>query len=90
MAPLSRLKESVDHLNEQLANADHLGDAERQSLESLLAEVARVLDREDDYEPDHEGLAEQLREATEDFEEAYPRLTHAVGRVIDALSGLGI
>ena len=90
MAPLSRLKESVDHLHEQLAGADHLGAAERESLESLLGEVARLLDREDEHEPDHESLAEQLREATEDFEEAHPVLTHAVGRVIDALSSLGI
>lgn len=93
MAPLSRLKQSVDQLNQQLAGAEHLGDAERESLESLLAEVARLLDREDDEgaeAPDHEGLAEQLRDATEDFEEAHPTLTHAIGRVVDALSGLGI
>lgn len=93
MAPLSRLKESVDSLHEQLARAGELGDAERASLESLLSEVARLLDRDDeahDDAPDHEGLAEQLREATADFEEAHPTLTHAVGRVVDALSRLGI
>ncbi len=92
MAPLTRLKESVDHLQEQLTGADHLGDEERASLEALLGQVARLLDREEgvDDEPDHETLAEQLREATDDFEEAHPVLTHAVGRVIDALSNLGI
>ncbi len=92
MAPLSRLKESVDHLHEQLADADHLGEAERKSLETLLGDVARLLDRDDEQEPapDHESLAEQLKDAAEDFEEAHPVLTHAVGRVIDALSSLGI
>lgn len=90
MAPLSRLQESVDHLHEQLATAEHLGDVERQSLESLLGEVARVLDREDEESPEPEGLADQLRDVAEDFEEAHPVLTHALGRVIDALSSLGI
>jgi len=93
MAPLSRLKDSVDALHEQLSDSDHLGQSERESLESLLSEVARLLDRDDDDHaepPDHEGLAEQLREATEDFEEAHPVLTHAVGRVVAALSNLGI
>ena len=38
MAPLTRLKESVEHLHEQLEGADHLGADERASLEQLLGE----------------------------------------------------
>ena len=41
MAPLSRLKDSVDALHEQLSGADHLGQSERESLESLLSEFER-------------------------------------------------
>ena len=96
MAPLKRLKERVDALHQQLSNAGELGDSDRKSLETLLTDVARVLDRDDESreaeaeENEHETLAEQLRDAAEDFEEHHPALTHAVGRVADALSSLGI
>lgn len=96
MAPLKRLKERVDALHQQLTKADELEDSDRESLETLLADVARVLERDDEAhepaadEPEDETLVEQLREAAGDFEEQHPALTHAVGRVADALSRLGI
>lgn len=93
MAPLQRLKERVDALHQTLSTTDELDEGERASLESLLADVARVLERDDEaHEPtEHdESLADQLLEAAESFEERHPSLTHAVGRVADALSRLGI
>lgn len=96
MAPLQRLKERVDALHQQLSGSDSLDEADRASLESLLADVARVLERDDEahekaesVEAD-ESLVDQLREAAENFEEQHPTLTELVGRVADALSRLGI
>jgi len=100
MAPLQRLRERVDALHQQLSGPDSLDAADRASLESLLADVARVLERDDEAQDEardeadsaetHESLVDQLREAAESFEEQHPSLTELVGRVADALSRLGI
>ena len=96
MAPLQRLKERVDALHQQLSGTDELDAADRASLEALLADVARVLERDDEAHDEaesaetDESLVDQLREAAESFEEKHPSLTELVGRVADALSRLGI
>jgi len=96
MAPLQRLRERVDALHQQLSGTESLDAADRASLESLLADVARLLERDDEARDEgasaetHESLVDQLREAAESFEEQHPSLTELVGRVADALSRLGI
>ena len=93
MPPLQRLKERVDALHQQLTGTEELEAGDRESLEHLLADVARVLERDDEAHEkaeEDESLVDQLREAAENFEEHHPSLTHAVGRVADALSRLGI
>jgi chromosome segregation ATPase len=93
MAPLQQLKERVDALHQQLSATGELEAADRESLESLLADVARVLERDDEAHEkveEDESLVDQLREAAENFEEQHPSITHAVGSVADALSRLGI
>ena len=94
MAPLKRLKERVDALHEQLTHAAELDAADRERLETLLNDVAHVLERDDEAhehaEGEHDTLVDALRERAEDFEEHHPALTHAVGLVADALSRLGM
>ena len=91
MAPLSRLRDSVTQLHEQLEHPGSIDAADRESLEALLGDVVRVLEADGEGESaEHETLADQLREFAQDFEESHPEFTHAVGRVADALARLGI
>lgn len=87
MAPRRALNESLEKLRRELGAAESLPAAERERLESLLREVIRSADSEDD---DEGSLGERLQEATERFEESHPNLTHAIGAVAEALSRLGI
>ncbi|MHA7839630.1 MAG: DUF4404 family protein [bacterium] len=91
MAPQKQLRESIEHLREELASGAPLGREDRALLESVLDRVSDVAEAE---APEHHSFAEEffedLREMGDRFEESHPRVALVVGRIADALSQLGI
>jgi hypothetical protein len=86
-----QLRENLERLHAELASTEAVDDRSRELLGEILGEIQALLDRsgeEANHEP--EGLIDRLRDATRSFEETHPKLATAVGRVVDALSNLGI
>ena len=102
MAPRQHLDESIAHLRKELASGVPLSPADHTLLDRTLAEIAVHLDHNPDHHPDHHpdhehrapGLAhplyDELRALAARVEESRPNLSILLGRVIDALSQLGI
>lgn len=86
--PRESLREAIDHLRGELASGEPLSSEERQQLDRVLAEVARILGPEDD-ESDGDFL-DELRDYRERFEESNPKVALILGRIMDSLSQLGI
>jgi len=84
------LKKAIASLKQELGSGRPLDAEHRSTLETLLDEVAPLLDEPASSEHDHETTAERLREAAKRFEDSHPDLTMAVGAVADILSRLGI
>ena len=86
-----RLREHLEHLHSELASTEAIDDRSRELLGEVLGDIQTLLDRSSqDRSQEPEGLVERLRDATRQFEETHPTLAAAVGRVMDALSNLGI
>ena len=86
-----QLREHLEELHSQLASTEAVDDRSRELLGEILGEIQTLLDRAGEGPNDEpEGLVDRLREATRNFEESHPTLAAAVGRVVDALSNLGI
>ena len=87
--PTSRLRETLQELEQELERAEALDAGSRERLERVVDEVRELLERtqERDEEP---SLLERLREATREFEEEHPALAETVGRLATALSNMGI
>lgn len=83
----SHLKELLAELHEELESADNLSDEQIAHLRTATDEIHAVLRREG---KESGSLAETFRNAADRLEVSHPRLTHAVGRVADALSQIGI
>ena len=63
----------------------------RELLRSVMQDIQRLLDEEGGQStPHHRSLIGRIEEATTHFEASHPNLTAAAGRVIDALSSMGI
>ena len=89
MKSYAKLEESVAHLREELADGHPLTDDERRLLDRTLADVAQMLDDEQD-DPDFEGaIYDELRTLAVRIEEKRPNLSIVIGRIVDALAQLG-
>jgi predicted component of type VI protein secretion system len=89
------LRERLEQLHAELARTDSVDGEARRALESVLADIQKILERESAGEHEEEeerraSLADRLSEATRQFEESHPTLATTVGRVVDALANLGI
>jgi hypothetical protein len=83
------LREQLAALHGALGDGESVGPEARELLRAVMDDIQRVLDVEEgDEQP--EGLVDRLKDAVEDFEESYPTLAEAAGRVIDALARMGI
>ena len=86
-----QLREHLEELHSQLESTEAVDDRSRELLGEILGDIQTLLDRSGEAPVDEpEGLVDRLREATRNFEESHPTLAAAVGRVVDALSNLGI
>ncbi len=86
-----QLRKHLEALHGELSNTSLVDESSKQLLEEVLEDIRKLLaqaEPPDGDEPD--GLADRLRDATRSFEESHPTLSTAVGRVIDALTNLGI
>jgi hypothetical protein len=90
MAPRKHLEETITHLRKELASGDPLSPSDRTLLDRTLAEVAVHLDDENPATTLAEPLYEELRELAARVEQTRPNLSLVLGRIIDALSQLGI
>lgn len=90
MAPRKHLEESIAHLRKELATGETLSSSDRTLLDRTLAEVAVHLDDENPATTLAEPLYEELRELAARVEKTRPNLSLVLGRIVDALSQLGI
>ena len=90
MAPRKHLEESIAHLRKELAAGAPLTSTDRALLDRTLAEVAVHLDDENPATALAEPLYDELRALAARVEQTRPNLSTLLGRIIDALSQLGI
>ncbi len=90
MAPRKHLEETIAHLRKEIASGEPLSPDDRTLLDRTLAEVAVHLDDENPATTLAEPLYEELRELAARVEQTRPNLSLVLGRIIDALSQLGI
>lgn len=83
----SHLRELLAELHQELADTENVTDEQAAELRTAMDEIHVVLRRREK----HTGsLEETFRNAASRLEQSHPRLTHAVGRVADALAQIGI
>jgi hypothetical protein len=82
-------EELVARLKAEIESSGH-GEADRATLDRLAAEAERRMAAAKASDDTHDGLVEELRESVLRFEVSHPRLADAIGRVADALSGIGL
>lgn len=88
--PRDQLRESIQHLQEELSSGEPLSSEDRSQLETVLGEVSEILDSEDS-EASAEGKSfGDLPTLVQRFESTHPKLAAVLGRIADSLSQLGI
>jgi hypothetical protein len=88
---MENLRRHLAELHAELENVDAVDAEARAALEAVMREIREVLARSEEEERRGESsLADRLRDAGRHFEESHPTLTATLGRVVDALSALGI
>ena len=87
-----RLRELLEELHSQLEEDGSVRDEPRDLLQTVMGDISERLDRgSDEGSADWPAsLGDRLRESLEHFGESHPTMTSAVGRVLDALSNMGI
>ena len=88
--PRTRLRETLEELEQELGRTATIDAASRQRLDHVVGEVREILERTDESEERHQTLRDRLSEATREFEKDHPTLAEVVGRVAAALSNMGI
>lgn len=83
------LKDLLAKVHAELSDIEEL-DAESASMLATVVDDIHAVLGDDEVVAEPHGFIEQLKEAAQDLEEEYPRLTQAVGRVADALARMGI
>ena len=84
------LRELLERLHTELQGADTIDDRSRELLRSVVGDIEDLLERKHERATPPESIVERLREAVRDFEKTHPTLTDTIGRVADALAGIGI
>ena len=83
------LRQLLERLHTELQGADTIDDRSRELLRSVVGDIEELLERKHERAAP-ESIVARLREAVRDFEQTHPTLTDAIGRVADALAGIGI
>lgn len=87
--PTRDLRATLEQLQRELEAEPELDASLREELRATAEEIRDALDPETEREL-HASLRERLSELTLEFEESHPGLVRLAGRVVNALSQLGI
>jgi len=85
------LKETLAKLQGELKYATPIDDAARDNLKRLDEDIHRILDNSGEVPVEHHrSLRASLEDSFEYLEASHPTVTSLVGRLIKALSDMGI
>ena len=84
------VRQMLEQLHTELQHTDAIDDRSRELLRSLLDDIEALLQDKQKRGTQPESIIERLREAVRAFENTHPTLTETIGRVADALAGMGI
>lgn len=89
-----RLRETLRELEQELRTAERVDPELRTRIERTIARLRVTLERSSERaeteEDDDHSVVDHLGDAMRRFEASHPKLSLAVGRVVDALANLGI
>lgn len=86
-----RTVRALKELHGQLRRAQFLSDSDRDVVKQLQNDIEKLLANPiTGSNLEHRPLLDGLHKATQRFEVSHPELTAVMGRVIDALSAMGI
>ena len=81
----------LKELRNELERTESLRERDREHLERLVDEIQALLTHSaGTLRPADDSTIDRLRDTTGRFEVSHPQLTAILGRVIDALSNMGI
>jgi uncharacterized coiled-coil DUF342 family protein len=86
-----QLHKAIEELRTELEKVQEAEDHVRKHIQGLLKAIDELVDKDGEI-PSHrqQQFLERLKESAQHFEASHLSLTLAVGRVINALSGMGI
>ena len=84
------LRQMLEHLHTELQRTDTIDDRSRELLRSVLGDIEDLLERKEKRGTQPESIVQRLRETVRAFETTHPTLTEAIGRLADALAGMGV
>ncbi len=84
------LQSMIENLHRELAATDSIDDDSRVLLQELAQDVEKLAGSNESITGEHGTAAGQLQNAALKFESEHPKLSMALGEVIDALGKLGI
>lgn len=84
------LQSIIENLHRELASADSIDEESRVLIQELAQDVEKLAGDTGASDDEHETTAGQLQTAAMRFESEHPKLSMALGEVIDALGRLGI
>jgi len=83
-----RLGQLIDQLELELSSAGELDDMTAARLREAMQEMENALDR--DQRIESQPLVQRMREALYHLPENHPAIKNTIGRIADALAGIGI
>ena len=84
------LRETLDRLQHQLAEAKNIDEALAERLRTTIADAKAALDKRDTADEAHHERKEWLNEAAEHFEQSHPTIAGTINRLVDILGQAGI
>lgn len=85
------MRRILEELHDELEAIDHVDGDAQDLLREVMTDIGQLLERSEAGTEEHRGsLATRLGEVSRQFEDAYPSLVAVVGRLVDALSKMGV
>ena len=85
-----QLQGIIEKLHRELASADSVDEESRALLQEIVRDVEKLAGDPESAGVEHQTTAGQLENVALRFESEHPKLSMALGEVIDALGKLGI
>ena len=85
------LRQELKRFNEKLENKKNLDDSLKDNLKKLMDDVSNFLDNSEEISNEEkEGLVDNLKDATMNFETKHPELSESLNIIFHTLSNMGI